>query len=113
MTAQSAPRSIPATGCPLRFAGARAQHNRRRQMLAQQRRTEVVRLLCSADFKQRGWRAAIARELNVSRWTIARDVRRIARDAKEQRAEELNKREREAFRIIAWLQSSLGLEVQP
>jgi hypothetical protein len=56
-----------------RRAGARRNFNERRQAAARQRRA-VVQQAWLEQGGQRGWQAQLARELQVSRATICRDV---------------------------------------
>jgi hypothetical protein len=55
-------------------AGGCRRYNRQRQTAADERRSEVWRLLDIYGHDRRGTQARIARELNVSRATICRDV---------------------------------------
>jgi hypothetical protein len=55
-------------------AGGRRRYNKQRQEAAAERRSEVWRLLDLYGHGRRGTQARIARELNVSRATICRDV---------------------------------------
>lgn len=75
----------------VRFCGGRAAHNRRRQILAEQRRAAVVTLLRDADIQQRGWKAAIAKELGVHRSTVTRDIQKLAAIARSAAADCIDK----------------------
>lgn len=92
MTPQFATRALPATGDPLRFAGARSQHNRRRKAIAEARRNRICRRLRTLKLHQRGWQSALAREFRVHRSTIGRDlvaIRQTARNVAENRRDQL------------------------
>jgi hypothetical protein len=60
-----------------RRAGGRRRYNLERQRAAAARLAEVERLLALYGAWRRGVRARIARELNVSRATVTRDVQLI------------------------------------
>src|SRR4051812_13374361 len=62
-----------------RLAAGRRRYNKRRQMRAECRRLMVARMLRTHPLSERGTRALIARELNVSRATISRDINRMVR----------------------------------
>ena len=61
-----------------RRAGGRRKYNRKRQIQAEYRLTQVVRLLDKFGFC-RGYQTRIAEELGVSRSTICRDIARLLR----------------------------------
>ncbi len=61
-----------------RRAGGRSRYNRRRQLLAQQRLTQVIRLLGEIGFRH-GYQTRIAEQLGVHRSTICRDIARLNR----------------------------------
>ncbi len=60
-----------------RRAAGRSRYNRRRQLLAQQRLTQVLRLLGQIGFRH-GYQTCIARQLGVHRSTICRDIARLS-----------------------------------
>lgn len=86
MTNQRAPGALHCSGDPHRFTGARARHNAVRRAVAEKRRVVVASLIADADLKKRGWMAAIAKQVGVSRWTIHRDFARIRLASRQQRA---------------------------
>ena len=61
-----------------RRAAGRSRYNRRRQLLAQQRLTQVIRLLGEIGFRH-GYQTRIAEQLGVHRSTICRDIARLNR----------------------------------
>ena len=62
-----------------KMCGGRATYNKRRQMLAAKRRLELAKMLSQIPLR-RGWKAELARRLNVHRGTIARDIQVLARE---------------------------------
>lgn len=84
-------------------------------MAAEHRRRRVAVLMRSADLSVPGWRSDIARELNVHRSTVCRDVLAIVAEAKEQREKKLDRDLAEfkhRYRFVAmadltWLRWSL------
>lgn len=61
-------------------AGGRRHYNAVRQRRAALRRVRVAELLVRATAFKRGVQTTIARELNVSRATVCRDIRRLHLD---------------------------------
>jgi hypothetical protein len=68
------------TGAAHRRAGGRLHYNACRRFRQAWRRTEVARLLtCKGSLFRRGIQTELARELNVSRSTICRDLAYLLR----------------------------------
>ena len=73
-----------------RFYGGRSGFNSRRRHSRDARRLQVAKLLIDVDVHAIGWRAAMARELQISRWTLARDLEAIRSEANEQRQQRID-----------------------
>jgi hypothetical protein len=68
------------TGAAYRRASGRRHHNAVRRFRRERRRAEVARLLtCKGALFRRGLQTELARELNVSRSTICRDLAYLLR----------------------------------
>jgi transcriptional antiterminator len=68
----------------------------------------VASLIADADVKKRGWMAAIAKQVCVSRWTIARDVKVIRQTWQQQRLAASRDQQSRQEGFAALLEASTG-----